>query len=109
VADIQPTGTIAEHGWVFSMLEHAKYSAALVYHEAIAIERDFSKWKTDNPALAATLYKGVQYCFKLLEADGLPTRDVWLITTTVEAALKMLAAMDSTVPSLPPAPPAPAT
>jgi hypothetical protein len=70
--------------WVTQAATYARMGAASVYHEA---------------ALAGTVNKGVQFTLKLLQADGLPTRDTWLIAEMVEAALKEMAAYDPTVQS----------
>ncbi len=85
--------------WVAQAATYARMGAASVYHEAIAIQPVITRWVTDNAALAGTVNKGVQFTLKLLQADGLPTRDTWLIAEMVEAALKEMAAYDPTVQS----------
>jgi hypothetical protein len=93
-------GTGAEaHSWVERMVTYAEKGAALVYHDVLAAQRDVTKWMDNNPQVAALMGKGAQYVVSLLAADGLPTSNIFLIATTVEAGLKALAAADPTVQS----------
>ncbi len=99
-ASVSSTNASDHRGWVSRMVEYAEKGAALVYHDVLAIQINATKWSEQNPAIASLLQRGVTYVLSLLAADGLPTRDVWLVATTVEAALKELAANDPTIPSI---------
>ena len=73
--------------------------AASVYHSVLATGRQVIEWEND-PAVAPFVAIGLDYANSALARFGVPAGAVSIVSQDVLAALKALAAFDSTVPSV---------
>lgn len=81
----------------FMML--CNHAAALIYHDIVSAEASIDKWRSDNAVVANLFDQGVQYVSDTAAAFGLPVAQGMTVVKTIGAALKMMAANDSTVVS----------
>ena len=102
----------SSHNAVAAWFEHQwtalRHGAASVYHEAVALESDVTKWTVDNPQIGALVDEGLaladDYLTRYAGALGLPLPAISLVGHDMVAALKAIAAADATVPSGGPVP-----
>ena len=73
--------------------------AASVYHHVLATGSTITAWEND-PAVAPLIGLGVDYATSALARFGVPVGAVSIVAPDILAALKALAARDSTVPSV---------
>ena len=78
--------------------------AATVYHDVLATGAHITAWEHD-PAVAPLLHIGVQYAAGALARFGVPVDAIEILAPDILAALKALAALDATVPSVAGVPP----
>lgn len=80
----------------FTAVTHA---AASVYHHVLAAETDVKRWSTENPAIKDCITKGVDIANSFFEGLETSKPPVAVVEQGVVAALKHLAAVDTTVNS----------
>lgn len=79
----------------------AEKGAALIYHDVVAAGHAITDWGTGNPAMVALVEVGLNYATGALTRFGLPGGVVLIVAEDIIAALKHLAALDSSMPSAP--------
>jgi hypothetical protein len=80
------------------LLAAAERGAASVYHAVLATGADVLSWQ-ENPIVGALVQTGVSTANSMLMRAGVPPTLLTVVDEDVHAALKALAAYDSTVPS----------
>lgn len=81
-----------------AVLDATERGAALVYHDVLAIERDFSKL-LGNPEVEALAQTGLKYAAVLLERAGIPYDATMIVGEDILAAIKAQGIADATVRS----------
>jgi hypothetical protein len=79
------------------LLAAAEQGAASIYHEVLAVGAKIENW-IDDPAVKPLVQIGTNAANEVLTRAGLEGK---VITTDVLTGLKLLAAKDATVPSVP--------
>ena len=81
-----------------AVVDHA---AASIYHSLAAVESDVTQWTVDNPnpVVAGLFQQGIAYATTWLESYGVPVPALITAGGGISAALKALAAADTSMPT----------
>ena len=84
---------------------HASFAAiekgaALVYHKILATGVEITAWEASDPVVGAMVQNGIDYATAALTRFGMPVATIEIVADDLLAALKSLAALDATVPSV---------
>ena len=81
-----------------AVVDHA---AASIYHSVAAAESDVTKWTVDNPnpVVASLFQQGIAYATTWLESYGVPVPALITAGGGISAALKAMAAADTSMPT----------
>ena len=76
-------------------------AAASIYHSIAAAESDVTKWTVDNPnpVVAGLFQQGIAYATTWLESYGVPVPALISAGGGISAALKAMAAADTSMPT----------
>lgn len=81
------------------------HGASMIYHDVLALETDAAKWEKDHPVYNFIIQKGIAYGNSMLAAYGIPMLAIEnaaeVSGNAIMGALKLMAAQDGTVQSLP--------
>ena len=90
-------------GWLSHQMDALQHDAAWVYHEVVAVEADVTAWTEANPAIAPLVQQALSlaedFVLRCAQSAGVPAPALALVGVDVLAALKQMAAADSTVKS----------
>jgi hypothetical protein len=78
----------------------AERGAASVYHAILATGAHISTWEATDPMVGVLIHAGLSYAQAALVRYGVPAATVSLASEDITAALRGLAALDATLPSV---------